>query len=56
MWSEDITESSLVRLPEGAERLTAACWSPTRPSLFFTARYRAALVWGKLPVKFSNSL
>ena len=38
MWSEDITESCLFWVNSGTEMLTDGCWSPTRPSLFFTSR------------------
>jgi len=38
VWSEDITESCLLWVNSGCETLTDGCWSPTRPSLFFTTR------------------
>ena len=38
VWSEDITESCLLWVNSGSEALTDGCWSPTRPSLFFTTR------------------
>ena len=38
MWCEDLTVSPLLWLWSGQVRLTAACWSPARPSVIFSSR------------------
>ena len=38
IWSEDIKESAIMWTSSYTENLTDGCWSPTRPSVFFTAR------------------
>ena len=38
IWSEDIKESSIMWTSSYTENLTDGCWSPTRPSVFFTTR------------------
>ena len=39
IWSEDIKESSIMWTSSYTENLTDGCWSPTRPSVFFTTRF-----------------
>ena len=38
MWCEDLTVSPLLWVWSGQVRLTAACWSPARPSVIFSSR------------------
>jgi len=49
VWSEDIRESSIMWTPPCRSYLTDGCWSPTRPSVFFTGRSDGCLdVWDLL--------
>ena len=43
IWSEDIKESSIMWTSSYTENLTDGCWSPTRPSVFFTTRMDGCL-------------
>lgn len=43
IWSEDIKESAIMWTSSYTENLTDGCWSPTRPSVFFTARQDGVL-------------
>ena len=46
IWSEDITDSSILRTGPSAERLTEGRWSPVRPSVFLTTKMDGAMdVW-----------
>ena len=38
VWADDISDSSIFWVNSGTEKLTAGCWSPTKPSLFFLSR------------------
>uniref|UniRef100_A0A3B3BWR0 Dynein, axonemal, intermediate chain 2b n=1 Tax=Oryzias melastigma TaxID=30732 RepID=A0A3B3BWR0_ORYME len=53
IWSEDIKESSIINTKHGVSELMDACWSPVRPSVFFTVKMNGVLdVWDIL---FSQS-
>ncbi|CAI5644626.1 unnamed protein product [Oreochromis niloticus] len=46
IWSEDIKESSIMWTKYQMSYLTDACWSPVRPSVFFTVKMDGVLdVW-----------
>uniref|UniRef100_A0A3B4ZGP5 Dynein axonemal intermediate chain 2 n=1 Tax=Stegastes partitus TaxID=144197 RepID=A0A3B4ZGP5_9TELE len=46
IWSEDIKESSIMCTKYQMSYLTDACWSPVRPSVFFTVKMDGMLdVW-----------
>ncbi|XP_019749168.1 dynein intermediate chain 2, axonemal-like isoform X1 [Hippocampus comes] len=46
IWSEDIKESSIMWTKHQTAYLTDACWSPVRPSLFFTVKMDGVLdIW-----------
>uniref|UniRef100_UPI003AAB5D2A dynein axonemal intermediate chain 2-like n=1 Tax=Centroberyx gerrardi TaxID=166262 RepID=UPI003AAB5D2A len=46
IWSEDIKESSIISTKPEMSYLTDACWSPVRPSVFFTVKMDGTLdVW-----------
>ncbi|KAK9527046.1 hypothetical protein VZT92_015711 [Zoarces viviparus] len=46
IWSEDIKESSIMWTKYQMSYLTDACWSPVRPSVFFTVKMDGILdVW-----------
>ncbi|XP_030597803.1 dynein intermediate chain 3, ciliary [Archocentrus centrarchus] len=46
IWSEDIKESSIMWTKYQMSYLTDACWSPVRPSVFFTVKMDGMLdVW-----------
>nr|XP_004564470.2 dynein intermediate chain 2, axonemal isoform X1 [Maylandia zebra] len=46
IWSEDIKESSIMCTKYQMSYLTDACWSPVRPSVFFTVKMDGVLdVW-----------
>lgn len=46
IWSEDIKESSIMCTKYQMSYLTEACWSPVRPSVFFTVKMDGVLdVW-----------
>ncbi|CAB1420428.1 unnamed protein product [Pleuronectes platessa] len=46
IWSEDIKESSIMWTKYQMSFLTDACWSPVRPSVFFTVKMDGVLdVW-----------
>lgn len=46
IWSEDIRESSILWTKYHLSYLTDGCWSPTRPSVFFTTKMDGTLdVW-----------
>uniref|UniRef100_A0A674PMN7 Dynein, axonemal, intermediate chain 2b n=2 Tax=Takifugu rubripes TaxID=31033 RepID=A0A674PMN7_TAKRU len=46
IWSEDIKESSIMSTKYQTSRLMDACWSPVRPSVFFTVKMDGVLdVW-----------
>ncbi|KAM7384902.1 hypothetical protein PAMA_011998 [Pampus argenteus] len=46
IWSEDIKESSIMWTRYQMSYLTDACWSPVRPSVFFTVKMDGVLdVW-----------
>lgn len=46
IWSEDIRESSIMWTKYHMSYLTDGCWSPTRPSVFFTTKTDGTLdVW-----------
>ena len=44
VWSEDITVSPLLWVWSGAVRVTAAAWSPVRPSVIFASRADGCLM------------
>ncbi|XP_071383771.1 dynein axonemal intermediate chain 2-like [Centroberyx affinis] len=49
IWSEDIKESSIMWTKYQMSYLTDACWSPVRPSVFFTVKMDGTLdVWDVL--------
>ncbi|XP_065066002.1 dynein intermediate chain 3, ciliary-like [Rhopilema esculentum] len=49
IWSEDIRESSIMWTKQHVTYLTAGCWSPVRPAVFFTTRMDGCLdVWDYL--------
>ncbi|XP_069581767.1 dynein axonemal intermediate chain 2 [Brachyistius frenatus] len=49
IWSEDIKESSIMWTRYQMSYLTDACWSPVRPSVFFTVKMDGVLdVWDVL--------
>nr|XP_057917393.1 dynein axonemal intermediate chain 2-like [Doryrhamphus excisus] len=49
IWSEDIKESSIMWTKYQMSYLTDACWSPVRPSVFFTVKTDGVLdVWDVL--------
>ena len=43
IWSEDVTEGAIMWTRASTENLTDGCWSPTRPSVFFTTRMDGVL-------------
>ena len=43
IWSEDIKESAIMWTSGYTENLSDGCWSPTRPSVFFTTRMDGVL-------------
>ncbi|XP_029934007.1 dynein intermediate chain 3, ciliary [Myripristis murdjan] len=46
IWSEDIKESSIILMKPEMTYLMDACWSPVRPSVFFTVKMDGMLdVW-----------
>ncbi|KAK9965831.1 hypothetical protein ABG768_004897 [Culter alburnus] len=46
IWSEDITESSIMSTKNQMTYLLDACWSPVRPAVFFTVKMDGTLdVW-----------
>uniref|UniRef100_H2M7A6 Dynein, axonemal, intermediate chain 2b n=1 Tax=Oryzias latipes TaxID=8090 RepID=H2M7A6_ORYLA len=46
IWSEDIKESSIINTKNGVSELMDACWSPVRPSVFFTVKMNGVLdIW-----------
>ncbi|XP_022235342.1 dynein intermediate chain 3, ciliary-like [Limulus polyphemus] len=46
IWSEDIRESSILSTRNFDQALTAGCWSPSRPSVFFVTKSNGYLdVW-----------
>ncbi|XP_061887105.1 dynein axonemal intermediate chain 2 isoform X1 [Entelurus aequoreus] len=49
IWSEDIKESSIMWTKYQMSYLTDACWSPVRPSVFFTVKTDGVLdIWDVL--------
>lgn len=57
VWCEDIRESSIMWTPPNKSYLTDGCWSPTRASVFLTARSDGYLdVWDLLFQRTSPTL
>ncbi|XP_053303326.1 dynein axonemal intermediate chain 2 [Pleuronectes platessa] len=57
IWSEDIKESSIMWTKYQSSFLTDACWSPVRPSVFFTVKSDGVLdVWDILLKQNSPTL
>ncbi|MBN3308661.1 DNAI2 protein, partial [Amia calva] len=49
IWSEDLKESLIMQTKNDTTRLNDGCWSPFRPSVFFTAKADGTLdVWDLL--------
>lgn len=49
LWSEDAKESPIMWTKYSANPLTDACWSPTRPGVFFSTSMSGTLdVWDVL--------
>jgi dynein intermediate chain 2 len=57
VWSEDIRDSAIVTMKNDKYHLTASCWSPTRPGVFFTANTNGSLdIWDLMVKQAEPSL
>uniref|UniRef100_A0A3P9LSI4 Uncharacterized protein n=1 Tax=Oryzias latipes TaxID=8090 RepID=A0A3P9LSI4_ORYLA len=57
LWSDIITRSPIMAFRNGMQNLTGACWSPFRPSVFFTLNMDGVLdIWDILFKQTSSAL